>query len=198
MRIIGLTGGIGTGKSTVAGMLRELGANVIDADQIAREIVASGTPALSEIAQRFPGVVMHGVLDRAALAARVFGPQNAEARAALEAITHPRIAEAAAAKIALLAAQGVTIAIYEAALIVEKNLDAGMRGLIVVTAPPAVQLARITARDTATAAVAQNRIASQLPEEEKRKRATWIVDNAGDLAATRVQVERIWKEISNG
>src|ERR1041384_922332 len=133
MRVWGLTGNIGSGKSTVARLLRARGVPVIDADEIAREVVKPGTPAHREIAERFPGVIgADGVLDRKALAARVFADSGE--RDALNHIVHPRIAEEVSTRMGELAGAGHPVAVYEAALIVENGLQDGLDGLIVVTA----------------------------------------------------------------
>jgi len=194
MRLYGLTGGIASGKSTVSRLLRELGAHVLDADVIARLVVEPGTPALAEIATRFPGVIgPDGRLDRAKLGARVFG--DADERAALNAITHPRVREEFARQVAALEAQGVERVLYDVPLLIETGLHAGMDGVVVVWVPRAVQKARLMARDGLPEEAAEARLAAQLPLDEKRQHATWLVDNSGDLAATRAQVERIWREI---
>jgi len=185
VRIWGLTGNIGSGKSTVGRMLRSHGIPVVDADQIAREVVEPGRPAHRELASRFPGVIgKDGSLDRKALAARVFA--DARERAALNAIVHPRIAEEVAARMTALAAGGEKVAVYEAALIVENGLQAGLDGLIVVMAPPEAQMARLRTRDNMSDAEARARIDAQLPAEEKARAATVVVDNSGseeELAA---------------
>jgi len=194
MRTVGLTGGIGSGKSTVSAMLRELGATVIDADQVARDVVAPGSPALQDIARRFPGVVdAQGRLDRAALAARVFADPSE--RRALEAITHPRIRAEVARRQQALARSGVPVAIYDAALLIENGLHHGLDGVILVSAPEAVQRARLAARDGLDEAAVSARLAAQMPLADKRVHATWEVDNGGTLEETRTQVQRIWEEI---
>ena len=194
MRVVGLTGGIASGKSTVSAMFRELGAQVIDADQVAREVVEPGTPALEEIARRFPGAVdAAGRLDRAALGARVFS--DATERRALEAIVHPRIRDEVARRTEALARAGVQVVLYDAALLIENGLHRGMDGVILVSAPEAVQRARLAARDGLDDAAISARLAAQLPLAAKRADATWVVDNGGSLDETRAQVRRIWEEI---
>jgi dephospho-CoA kinase len=197
VRVIGLTGGIASGKSTVARMLRELGAEVVDADQLARDVVAPGEPALAEIVERFgPGVLDgSGALDRKALAARVFA--DPAERRALEQITHPRIAALAQARLATLAPK-VDVAIYEAALLVEKQLHRALDGLIVVTADEAHQIARLTARDHIDQAAARARLAAQAPQIEKINAADYVIDNAGSLEETRRQVQAAWSDIRSG
>jgi len=195
-RFIGLTGGIATGKSTVTGMLRELGAHVLDADAIAREVVAKGTPGLAEIAQRFPGVVKGGVLDRKALADRIFG--NETERRALNAITHPRIQQAVMERTAALHAQGVDVVVYDAALLIENRLHELMNGVMLVVTTPQVELERLMNRDGLSEAEARARIAAQMPLDEKRKVATWVIDNSGTIEETRAQVKKVWQEASSG
>lgn len=189
MLLFGLTGGIATGKSTVTQMLRELGLPVIDADALAREVVEPGRPALAEIAARFPGVVEGGVLNRAKLGALVF--KDADARAALNAITHPKIRALALEKTLALADTGATHAIYDAALLLENKLHEGMNGVILVTCPRETQVARVMARDGLSEEAARARIASQMSTDEKRKYATWVIDNGGTREDTRRQVEAV-------
>jgi dephospho-CoA kinase len=191
VRLFGLTGNIGAGKSTVARLLVKHGIPVIDADLLAREVVQPGQPALSEIAARFGPNVLNpdGSLDRKALGARVFA--NADERAALNAIVHPRIAQASAQRLSALADAGHQAAVYEAALIVENGLDKGMDGLIVVDVPVELQLARLRARDGLTEPEARARLAAQLPAAVKRERATFLIENHGDLADLDAQVAKL-------
>jgi dephospho-CoA kinase len=195
MRVIGLTGGIASGKSTVSEMFRALGAEVIDADQVAREVVEPGTPALAEISQRFPGVVdASGRLDRGALAARVFADPSE--RRALNAIVHPRIQAEVARRTERLSRTGLDVVLYDAALLIENELHRRLDGVVLVWAPESVQRARLAARDGLAAAEVKARLAAQLPLESKRTHATWEVDNGGTLDETRAQVGRIWREIT--
>jgi len=190
VRIWGLTGNIGSGKSTVARMLAAGRIPVVDADLVAREVVEPGRPALRDIASRFPGVLgRDGSLDRKALAARVFADPGE--RAALNAIIHPRIAEEVATRMAALAQAGERVAVYEAALIVENGLHKDLDGLILVTAPPEAQLARMRLRDGASESEARARIASQLPVQEKTRYATVVIDNSGSEADLSAQVQRL-------
>jgi dephospho-CoA kinase len=190
VRVFGLTGGIASGKSTVTAMFRDAGVPVIDADALAREVVALGQPALEEIARRFPGTVTaEGRLDRAKLGALVFS--DASARAALNAITHPRIQALALERTAALADQGVPVALYDAALLIENRLHEAMDGVILVACPVEVQRTRLMQRSGLTAAEADQRIASQMPLEQKRPFATWVIDNGGTLEQTRAQVNEV-------
>ncbi|GAC1337862.1 MAG: dephospho-CoA kinase [Myxococcales bacterium] len=197
VRLYGLTGNIGVGKSAVARLLREAGVPVLDADQLAREAALPGTEGLREIGRRFPGVVgADGALDRKALAARVFG--DAGERAALNAILHPRIAAALAEKAAALDAKGTPFAVYEAALLVENGLADAFAGLIVVTAPLAAQLARLRARDGMGEPEARARLAAQLPQKEKVALADFVLDNAGSLEELRKQVAGVLGALRGG
>jgi dephospho-CoA kinase len=194
MRIVGLTGGIASGKTTVSAMLRELGAHVIDADALAREVVEPGTLALKEIGQRFPGTVdAAGRLDRNALADRVFN--NESELAALNAIVHPRVREAFAAKVSDLAAQGIDLVLYDVPLLFETKLQQQVDGVILVTAKPEVQLARLLARSRLSREQALARIRAQIPLSEKEKQADWLIENSGDIASTRQQVNAVWNSI---
>ena len=196
MRLYGLTGGIASGKSTVSAMFREAGVPVIDADELAREVVEPGQPALTEIAVRFPGTLTsEGTLDRAKLGALIF--KDPAERAALGAITHPRIQALALERTTALAATGAPAAIYDAALLIENKLHEHMDGVILVSCPPEVQLARLMARNTLSEEQARQRMDSQMSLEQKRPFATWLIDNGGLLTATRAQVKKLiagWKE----
>jgi dephospho-CoA kinase len=195
IKVIGLTGGIASGKSTVSSMLRQLGADVIDADAIARDVVEPGTPGLAEVARRFPGVLgADGRLDRAKLGARIFfDPQE---RAALNAILHPLIQEEFRRRTAALEAQGKPLVVYDAALLIENGLHRAMDAVVVVNAPEDVQRRRLMERNGLTREEADARLASQMPLREKLQHATWVVENGGTLEATRAQVERIRKELN--
>jgi dephospho-CoA kinase len=194
MRVIGLTGGIASGKSTVSDMFRALGATVLDADAVAREVVEPGLPALEEIRSRFPGVVdAWGRLDRAALAARIFG-SDAE-RAALETIVHPRIQTEVARRTEALSRAGLPVLLYDAALLIENGIHRKLDGVILVWVPEELQRTRLAARDRLSQQEIHSRLAAQLPLEQKRVQATWEVDNSGTLENTWAQVERIWEEI---
>jgi dephospho-CoA kinase len=192
VHVFGLTGGIASGKSTVTRMLRELGAHVLDADVLAREVVEPGTPGIAAVAERFPGVVgPDGRLDRVKLGARVF--EDPAERAALNAIIHPLVRDAFLAKVQALEAQGVERVIYDVPLLIESGMHAWMEGVAVVWVPRDVQKARLMSRDGLDAAAAEARLAAQLPLDEKRAHATWLIDNSGDVASTRAQVESVWR-----
>ena len=195
-RVFGLTGGIASGKSTVARNLRELGAAVVDADLLARQVVEPGRPAYHEIVEAFGREVLapDGTLDRKKLGDWVFADE--ERRRRLNAITHPRIAAAAQEETARHLAAGAPVVFYEAALLVENGLHHHLDGLVVVSAPEDVQRARLRARDGLDEDAARARLAAQLPLQEKLKVATHVIDNAGPPEATRAQVERLYRELS--
>ncbi|CAM4371804.1 dephospho-CoA kinase [Corallococcus exiguus] len=192
MHVFGLTGGIASGKSTVSRMLRELGARVLDADVLAREVVEPGTPGLRRIDERFPGVVgPDGRLDRVKLGAHIFA--NAEERAALNAIVHPEIRALFLQKLQALEAEGVTHAVYDVPLLIETGLHQAMEGVAVVWVPREVQKARLMTRDGLLADQAEARLQAQMALDDKREHATWVIDNSGAPEATRPQVEAVWR-----
>jgi dephospho-CoA kinase len=191
--LVGLTGGITTGKSTVAAMFRALGCVVIDADLLAREVVEPGEPALAEIAREFgPGVLRSdGRLDRKALGTIVFADEGRRRR--LEAITHPRIRERLGGHLDELAARGFRgVVIFDAPVIVESGAWRTMDRLVVVVADEAAQIARLMSRDgIGRRDEALQRIRSQLPLDEKARLADHVIDNSGDLAATEARVREV-------
>ncbi|MDQ6747386.1 MAG: dephospho-CoA kinase [Candidatus Dormibacteraeota bacterium] len=194
MRIIGLTGGIGSGKSTVAEMLRELGALVIDADEAARAVVEPGQPALAEIVAEFGEGVLGpgGRLDRRAVAQRVFDDE--EARGRLNRVVHPRIGEWMGARIAEAAGRGIEVVVTDTPLLYETGLDAGVAETVVVWVPLEMQVARAVARGMEELDV-RARVAAQLSLDDKRGWATHVIDNSGTREETRRQVVRLWPEL---
>lgn len=179
MYIIGLTGGIGSGKSAVADRFRQLGIKVVDADIAARKVVEKGTPALAEIADHFGKQVLlaDGTLDRAALRRVVFG--NDSERVWLEKLLHPRIGEWIAAE---LAAATSPYAILESPLLLESTQHRMVRRTLVVDVPEEVQVERAAARDSNTAEQIRAIIARQMPRQQRIERADDVIDNAGGLA----------------
>ena len=192
---IGLTGGIAAGKTEVAGIFAELGAAVIDADNLAREVVAPGTEALGQIVEEFGPRVLgdSGALDRSALSEIVFADH--EARRRLEAITHPAIVAAARRRVEELARQGHRVVIYEAALLVETGRHHDMDCLVVVVADNEQRIGRLMRRGGLSRADAAARIAAQLPQERKVELADHVIDNSGSLERTRALVEQVWGRI---
>lgn len=191
-RLIGLTGGIACGKSAVSARLAARGAAVVDADEVARAVVAPGSAGLAAVAARFGAGVLRpdGSLDRAALGALVFG--DPAARAALEGITHPLIAAESARRVAEALAGPAPLVVYDAALLVESGRAEQFRPLVVVWASPEVQRARLVARDGLSAEQAEGRLRAQLSTERKRALADFVVENDGDLAALDEEVGRLW------
>jgi len=195
-RVVGLTGGIASGKSTVSKMFRQLGAKIVDADTIARRIVKPGKPALAEIASTFGAEMIRsdGSLDRARLGRLVFSDPARLAQ--LDKITHPRIAASARRSINRYRRNGAPLVVYDAALIVEKGWQKGLDGLVVVSVPEPVQLQRLQQRDGISTEQALQRIRSQLPLAAKVKVADHVVDNGGSLDQTRRQVEQLYRQLT--
>lgn len=196
---IGLTGGIATGKSTVARLLRDVhGIPVIDADAVARAIVAPGQPALAEIRARFGDGVLRpdGALDRAALGARVM--RDPAERQALDAITHPRIHAEIVERLSALAASGAPVAAVEAALMVETGSYRRYDKLLVVSCHPATQLRRLMARQGFSEQEARRWIDAQMPLSEKERVADAVVYNEGDLHALQVELSRALANLQLG
>jgi dephospho-CoA kinase len=190
LKVLGLTGGIGSGKSTVAKLIAELGVPVLDADLLAREVVEPGKPALAEVAAAWPGAIgPDGKVARKKLADIVFADPAQRLR--LEAIMHRRIQALSDERFAELAKKGHVLAFYEASLLVESGRYKDFDGLVVVTASPETQLERLLARGDLSEAEAQARIDAQLPLLAKVRVATHLVDNDADLEATKQQVERL-------
>lgn len=194
MLIVGLTGGIGAGKSTVAEMLAARGAVVIDADQVARSVVEPGRPALERIAERFGRDVLDssGRLDRQRLADIVFG--DAESKTALEAITHPAINEEFMRRV--VESPPDSIVVLDVPLLVE-SAQASARAyecVVVVEAPRELRLERLEVRGVSRAD-AEARMAMQATDEQRRAVATWVLINDSDRAQLERQVEDVWTEI---
>lgn len=198
MRLIGLTGGIASGKSTFARALRELSVPVIDADQLSRAAVAPGTRALMEIARLFgPEVIgQEGELDRKRVAAKVFG--DAAARARLEAIVHPAVRDAMHQETERLAKAGHPIAFYDVPLLYEVGLEKELDSVAVVWTPRATQVDRMVGRDGFTRAEAEARLAAQLPIDEKAARADFVVENDGRLAALPGKARALLADLKSG
>ena len=195
MRVIGLTGGIATGKSTVAAMLRELGAGVVDADELAREIVRPGREAWQDIVDAFGSAILREdqTIDREKLRKTIF--QDEEARKRLESVTHPRIRALAQEDIQKLAARGAEIIIYDVPLLFENQMHMWLRPVMLVACDSAVQKRRLQERDGLTAGEIEQHLRAQMPLDEKRKLADFVIENNSDLLELKKQVLEIWKEI---
>jgi dephospho-CoA kinase len=192
MLMVGLTGGIGAGKSTVAALLTQRGAVTVDADKIAREVVEAGTPTLAKLVERFGPEILRpdGSLDRPGLAAVAF--VDDETRNELEAITHPAIGAEFLRRVAEAPPDAVVV--HDVPLLVESKRGFEYAAVIVVEAPLETRLDRLEARGVSRAD-ARRRIGLQATDEDRRKVATWVVDNAGDRAHLEQQVNEIWTEL---
>jgi dephospho-CoA kinase len=190
--LVGLTGGIATGKSTVSAMLRSLGCIVIDADQLARDVVEPGEPALATITAEFGRDVIQadGTLDRKKLGAIVFA--DAGRRKRLEAITHPAIRERFMRRVQQLADERFSgVVVFDAAVMIESGNYQNMDRLLVVATDEATEIARLMARDDIGRDEAALKVRSQMPVAEKAKLADHVIDNGGDRGATEAQVRRV-------
>ncbi|MBW2734404.1 MAG: dephospho-CoA kinase [Deltaproteobacteria bacterium] len=196
MLLVGLTGGIGAGKSTVAAVFAAEGAAVVDADALAREVVVPGSPALRAMVERFGTGILdsEGGLHRRRLAREVFG--DAVEREALEAILHPAIIKASQERFVALAGQGFEVVVYEAALLVEAGRQREMDLLVVVTAPDVERVSRLMARDGLDEEQVKRRLAAQMSQEKKAALADFVIHNAGAREALRAKVQAIWQQIS--
>jgi dephospho-CoA kinase len=199
VKVIGLTGGIATGVTTVARMFAERGAVVIEADRIAREVVEPGTDAYRKIVDTFgPGVLQpDGRLDRRALARLVFADEAARRR--LNAITHPEIRRRIREEVARLQRTSPdAVVIVDIPLLLDTTGPEafGLEGVIVVSAPREEQIRRLMARDGLSREEAEQRVAAQRPVAEKEAEADWVIHNGGSLEETRRQVDILWQELA--
>ena len=198
MKVYGLTGGIGSGKSTAARLLRSLGAEVIDADEIARDVVRPGTEGLAQLLAAFGAEILSpdGALDRKRLGSTVFA--DATARARLNAITHPLIAAETARRLQELGERGAPFAFYEAALLVDNGAHQALDGLVVVECEPATQRERIMARDGISAVEADRRLAAQVSNSARRAVADLVLWNDGPPALLETAVRALYERVLRG
>lgn len=196
MKVIGLTGGIACGKSTVSAMLEKLGAAIVDADRIAREVTKKGTPVWQRIRETFGDqyLLPDGKIDRKKLGELVFA--DAEALKKLNAITHPAIQRQVLLEIdRLKSAGGLKAIVVDAALLIEAGWCHMVDEIWLVVADRETQIERLMKRNGLTRQQALNRIDSQMDQNTKRRYADRIIDNSGSLEHTRKQVERLWAEL---
>ncbi len=194
-KVVGLTGGIASGKSTAAAFLREVGVPVIDADKLGHIALAQNGEAYKPVLEIFGKDVLNeaGDIDRQKLGEKVF--DNSELRAKLEAITHPAIARLSQRGLEMIAERGELLAVYEAALLVETGIYKGLDALVVVSCTVATQLTRVIARNGFSKEAAAARIASQYPLEEKVGVADFIIHNNGSLDEARGQTLHVLAEL---
>ena len=195
IRIIGLTGGIATGKSTVASFFSEHKIPVIDADQLAKEAVQPGSHGLEQITELFGREILaqDGTLDRKRLAAQIFS--DTEKRRQLERILHPEIKRLSEERIAQEIVAGNRLLIYMAPLLIEAGVTDRVDDIWVVTVRPEVQLERLMLRDRITLEQAQRIVASQMPLSEKESYGSVVIDNSGTEAETRRILEDVWTKV---
>lgn len=195
MILVGLTGGLATGKSSVARLFQDSGAYVIDADELARQVVQPGKPAWRDIVRAFGAQIVNPdrTLNRAALAEVIF--RNEAKRRRLNAIVHPRVARAQARLTAAIAKKDPkAIILYDVPLLFEASVDKRMDKIIVVTADRATQIRRLMTRNGFTRAEALRRLRAQMPLREKIARADEVIDGTWSFAQTKGEVERIVSE----
>ena len=190
---VALTGGIASGKTTVANLLAEHGALLIDSDQLAREVVEPGTPGLAQVVTRFGEQVLTqtGRLDRQALGEIVFA--DAAARADLNAIVHPLVRRRRAELIAQAAADPIVVSVIP--LLVETGLVDQFDAVVVVDVPSQTQVARLVRRNDISPEQAQARLDAQASRAERLAAADWVVTNSGSRAELEAQVERLWSQM---
>ena len=194
MLLVGLTGGIGAGKSTVAELLAARGAVIVDADQVARAVVEPGQAALAKLVERFGDGILDGDgrLDRAALAKVAFSDD--ESRRDLEAITHPAINDEFTRRVTEAPSDAIVVLDVPLLAESEQARKRPYQTVIVVEAPREIRLARLEARGV-DRADAEARMSAQVSDDERRKLATYVVDNAGDRTALEHRIDEIWAEL---
>jgi dephospho-CoA kinase len=198
MRLIGLTGNIASGKSTVARLLVERGAVLVDADRLAREAVRPGTPALARITERFGDAVLapDGTLDRPALRGHVFADRYE--LEALNAIVHPEVERLREQRVAQARDDGAQVVVCDIPLLFEKHLADRFDEIILVDAPRPLRLERLVRDRGLHEAEAMDMIAAQMPAELKRARSDHVIDNTGSLADLARCVDEVWRAITRG
>lgn len=193
--LVGITGGIGAGKSALAAVFSRLGYPVLSADALAREVVAPGSPALQEIVKVFgsEALLADGGLNRAWVRSEI--ARDSSLRLKLEAITHPRIQALSLARSKELFSDGALVVFYEAPLLFEAKSEKNMDAVICVHAPDKLRVARVVARDGVSTIEAERLLAAQMPQEEKMKRSDYLVLNDGDQAALERRAREVLAEL---
>jgi dephospho-CoA kinase len=197
VKLVGLTGGVGSGKSTVAAILRELGAEVVDADEASHAVYEPGTPGFEAVVRDFgPDYVRDGRIDRKALGELVF--KDADARRRLNAIVHPLVREWMAERTAEAIERGATVVVQDVPLLFENGLEPLYSSVVLVYVPEATQLERLIHWGRGlTPERARAVIAAQMPIEEKRRRTNHVIDNSGSIDDTRAQVVQLWPQLAS-
>ena len=193
MIVLGLTGSIGMGKSTTAGLFREAGVPVQDADQVVAELYAKGGAAVGPVGAAFPGVVRDGAIDREALSQKVLGDPQALAR--LEAIVHPLVKAERAGFLRKAEAAGAKVAVLEVQLLFEVGVHEDADAVVVVSAPETQQRERVLGRPRMTAERLEQILARQMPDAQKRERADFVIDTGRGIEAAREQVKAILEKV---
>ena len=193
--VLGLTGGIACGKSTVSQHLASLGARILDGDRVARDVVAVGQPGLADIASHFGAEMLlaDGTLDRPRLGQRIFSDDAA--RATLNALLHPRIAAQLVAQVAQARAEGVQVCVLDVPLLLEMAVDLPCDAVWTVECPPGLQVERIVARNGLSVVEALRRVTSQWSSEQRAARADVVLDNTGTVAELVAQVDDLWQHL---
>jgi len=196
MVIAGLTGGIATGKSTVSRFLQELGAHIVDADRISRDVVCCGQPAWEEIKKQFGEEILlkNGEIDREKLGRIVFSDEGK--RTALERIIHPEVSRVMEEEVRDITSKDpIAVVVLDVPLLIEIGMDKGLNQVIVVYCPEEIQLKRLMERDRISREDALARVRAQMPIEEKKLHATILIDNSAGMDETRKQVEQAYKKL---
>ena len=194
MKLIGLTGGAGSGKSTVAAMFRELGAAIVDADEATHAVYAPGTDGFDAVVEEFGrDYVRDGAIDRGKLGAFVF--EHPEALQRLNAIVHPRVRQWMADETARAVEGGAEVVIQDVPLLFENGLQGLYSSTVLVYTTPETQLRRLVEERGLTSDRALKMLAAQMPIDEKRSLADFVIDNGGTREETRGQVERAWARV---
>jgi dephospho-CoA kinase len=197
VKLIGLTGGVGSGKSTVATMLRDLGAVVVDADEATHAVYEPGTPGFEAVIREFGDYyIRDGRIDRQRLGELVF--KDAASRRRLNAIVHPLVREWMAARTVEAAERGAEVVVQDVPLLFENGLERLYSSVILVYVPEEMQVERLVNGRGFTPERARAVVATQVPIEEKRRRAHHVIDNSGTVEQTRAQVEELWATLVSG
>jgi dephospho-CoA kinase len=197
MKLVGLTGGVGSGKSTVAEMMRELGAQVVDADEATHAVYEPGSPGFDAVVREFGGeYVDGGRIDRSRLGELVF--RDADARRRLNAIVHPLVRDWMALRTAEAAERGAEVVVQDVPLLFENGLERLFSTVVLVYAPEEVQVERLVSGRGITPERARAMIAAQMPIESKRGLAHHVINNSGAREDTQAQVKAIWKQLTTG